>query len=229
MPAVRALDPQISTKYLLATKLDLTSIVSCLCLDKHELLLVLLRGHTTGARPPSLFCATRLDQRSALYVMNASIYWSATAFLQISRRSSFLSPPSFYKPIRSVLTVLVAYNSSSARFPSTSTPALRSVPWGNQPSTKKRAPDGHLFSISNHLLTPFLIFSLEDAIVKALETHFSRNLATANSARSDFYNKFQRAADDYDRDFLKKNSGDLDTTLIFVSPCYRSCPIISSS
>ena len=53
-------------------------------------------------------------------------------------------------------------------------------------------------------------------MLKALETHFSRNLETANSARVDFYNKFQRAADNHDRDFVKKCGGDLDTTLIFV-------------
>jgi hypothetical protein len=74
------------------------------------------------------------------------------------------------------------------------------------------------FFIPDPLLTAFLVSSLEDAILKALETHFSRNLGTANSARSDFYNKFQRAADDHDRDFVKKNGGDLDTTLIFVCP-----------
>ena len=60
------------------------------------------------------------------------------------------------------------------------------------------------------------VSSLEGAIIRALETHFSRNGGTVNSARVDFYNKFQRAADDHDRDFVKQYGGDLDTTLIFV-------------
>ena len=61
-----------------------------------------------------------------------------------------------------------------------------------------------------------LVSSLEGAIFKALETHFSRHLETSNSPRVEFYNKFQRAADDHDRDFVNKCGGDLGTTLIFV-------------
>ena len=66
------------------------------------------------------------------------------------------------------------------------------------------------------LLNLFFVSSLEGAILKALDTHFSRHPETSNSARVEFYNKFQRAADDHDRDFVGKCSGDLDTTLIFV-------------
>ena len=59
--------------------------------------------------------------------------------------------------------------------------------------------------------------SLEDAILKALPCLLSNLHGTTNNARVDFYDKFQRAADDYDRDFIKKYDEDLDTTLIFVS------------
>ena len=40
---------------------------------------------------------------------------------------------------------------------------------------------------------------------------------TASSARVEFYNKFKRAANDHDRDFIKKYDEDMNTTLIFVS------------
>ena len=53
-------------------------------------------------------------------------------------------------------------------------------------------------------------------MLKVLPTLFPHFLGTANSARVDFYNKFQREADDYDRDFTKKYDEDLNTTLIFV-------------
>ena len=69
---------------------------------------------------------------------------------------------------------------------------------------------------SNPSLTALLVSSLEDAVLNALETHFSRNRGSVNSARHDFYNKFQHAADDHDRDFVNKCGGDLDNTLIFV-------------
>lgn len=52
---------------------------------------------------------------------------------------------------------------------------------------------------------------------KALPSLFPNLDGTASSARVEFYNKFQRAADDYDRDFINKYDGDLNTTLIFVS------------
>jgi hypothetical protein len=58
--------------------------------------------------------------------------------------------------------------------------------------------------------------SLDDAVLKALKTHFPRHPGTTNSARAEFYNKFQREADEHDHDFVKKCGGDLDTTLIFV-------------
>ena len=51
---------------------------------------------------------------------------------------------------------------------------------------------------------------------KALPTLFPHLLRTTNSAPIEFYGKFQREADEYDRDFVKKYSEDLDTTLIFV-------------
>ena len=42
------------------------------------------------------------------------------------------------------------------------------------------------------------------------------SLGTTNNPAVDFYNKFQRAADDHDHDFIKKYDEDLNTTLIFV-------------
>ncbi|KAF9784030.1 hypothetical protein BJ322DRAFT_1007821, partial [Thelephora terrestris] len=37
----------------------------------------------------------------------------------------------------------------------------------------------------------------------------------ASGARVEFYDKFQREADEYDRDFMRKYDEDLNTTLIF--------------
>jgi hypothetical protein len=71
------------------------------------------------------------------------------------------------------------------------------------------------FSLSLSLLTAFLVASFEDAVNDALKNYFPRLESTSN-ARIEFYNKFQHEADEYDRDFLRKYSGDLDTTLIFV-------------
>ena len=53
-------------------------------------------------------------------------------------------------------------------------------------------------------------------MLKALSTPFP-NLATSRNAGVEFYAKFQRVADDYDRPFIKKYDEDLNSTLIFVS------------
>ena len=52
---------------------------------------------------------------------------------------------------------------------------------------------------------------------KVLPSLFLHLNGTAGSARVEFYNRSQRAADNYDRDFIKKYDKDLDTTLIPVS------------
>lgn len=52
-------------------------------------------------------------------------------------------------------------------------------------------------------------------MLKALPTLFPHLLGTDSSAKVEFYNKFQRQADDYDNDFVKKYDDDLNTTLIF--------------
>jgi len=57
-------------------------------------------------------------------------------------------------------------------------------------------------------------------MLKALPSIFPNLAKTSNSARDEFYNKFQRAADEYDRDFIKKYDEDLNTTLIFVGVFY---------
>ena len=63
-------------------------------------------------------------------------------------------------------------------------------------------------------------------MLKALPSLFPNLLGTASSARVEFYDKFQREADEYDRDFMKKYDEDLNTTLIFVSVSFRdSAPI----
>lgn len=54
-------------------------------------------------------------------------------------------------------------------------------------------------------------------MLKALPTLFPHLLGTTSGARVEFYDKFQREADEYDRDFMKKYDEDLNTTLIFVS------------
>ena len=69
---------------------------------------------------------------------------------------------------------------------------------------------------SNLLLTTCFTASLEDAVQNALKNYFPRLESAGSGARAEFYNKFKREADEYDKDFLEKHRGDLDTTLIFV-------------
>jgi len=54
-------------------------------------------------------------------------------------------------------------------------------------------------------------------MLKALPSLFPNLLGTARGPRVEFYDKFQREADEYDRDFMKKYDEDLNSTLIFVS------------
>jgi hypothetical protein len=58
-------------------------------------------------------------------------------------------------------------------------------------------------------------------MLKALPSLFPHLLGTASSPRAEFYEKFQREADEYDRDFLKKYHDDLNSSLIFVG-CFSS-------
>jgi hypothetical protein len=62
-----------------------------------------------------------------------------------------------------------------------------------------------------------VVFSLEDAMLKSLPTLFPNLLGKASNPRTEFYEKFERAADDHDRDSIKKYDEDLNTTLIFAS------------
>jgi hypothetical protein len=73
-------------------------------------------------------------------------------------------------------------------------------------------------------VTAFFVSSLEDAMLKALPSLFPNILGTSSNARVEFYDKFQREADEYDRDFMKKYDEDLNTTLIFVSVFLPSPP-----
>ena len=65
---------------------------------------------------------------------------------------------------------------------------------------------------------------LEDAMLKALPTLFPHLVGTTNDPPVEFYDKFQREADERDNDFVKKYGEDLDITLIFVGFLSRSCP-----
>ena len=56
---------------------------------------------------------------------------------------------------------------------------------------------------------------------KALPSLFPNLNGTASSAPVEFYNRPQRAADNYDHDFIKEYDKDLDTTLIPVSVSHR--------
>ena len=53
-------------------------------------------------------------------------------------------------------------------------------------------------------------------MLKALSISFPNPTPTRN-AGIEFYAKFQRVADDYDRPIIKKYDEDLNSTLIFVS------------
>jgi hypothetical protein len=76
--------------------------------------------------------------------------------------------------------------------------------------------------LSTFVTTSFsLVFSLEEALRKVLPPLLSNPLGTARGARVEFYDKFQRGADEYDRDFMKKCDEDLNTTLIFVSVLFH--------
>ena len=54
-------------------------------------------------------------------------------------------------------------------------------------------------------------------MLNPLPSLFPNLLGTSSSPRIEFYDKFQREADEYDRDLMKKYDEDLNTTLIFVS------------
>ena len=61
-------------------------------------------------------------------------------------------------------------------------------------------------------------------MLKVLPTPFPHPLGTTSSAPVEFYDKFQREADERDSDFVKKYGEDLDTTLIFVGFLSCFCP-----
>ena len=63
-------------------------------------------------------------------------------------------------------------------------------------------------------------------MLKAFPSLFQNIHGTTNGPRTDFYDKFQREADDHDRDFMKKYDEDLNTTLIFVSISSASTSIV---
>ena len=60
-------------------------------------------------------------------------------------------------------------------------------------------------------------FRIEDALDRALGSYFPSIASKTMTARAEFYDKYKREADEYDKDFIKKYDEDLNTTLIFVS------------
>ena len=58
---------------------------------------------------------------------------------------------------------------------------------------------------------------MEEALLKALQSLFPSLNRTTGGARQEFYDKFQREANERDRDLTERYESDLDTTLIFVS------------
>lgn len=58
---------------------------------------------------------------------------------------------------------------------------------------------------------------IEEALGRALGSYFPSIASRTMTARAEFYDKYQREADEYDKDFIKKYDEDLNTTLIFVS------------
>ena len=71
------------------------------------------------------------------------------------------------------------------------------------------------FAFQN-LVTTFFVFSTEDPVPKEVPPPSPNSSGTANNARAEFYDRFQRELDEYDRDFMKKYE-DLNATLIYVS------------
>ena len=71
--------------------------------------------------------------------------------------------------------------------------------------------------VSQPPVTTVFVSSLEEAVFKALSSLLQNRLGTTGGARHEFHDKFQREADERDRDFIKKYGSDLDTTLISVS------------
>ena len=58
---------------------------------------------------------------------------------------------------------------------------------------------------------------IEEALNRALASYFPSIASRTMTARAEFYDKYKREADEYDKDFIKKYDEDLNTTLIFVS------------
>ena len=92
---------------------------------------------------------------------------------------------------------------------------------GNNYRLKNVRPIGQPAFAFRPWLTPFSISSLEEALLKALPSLFPNFPGAVSDTRvefyREFYDKFQREADEYDRDFMRKYDEDLNTTLIFVS------------
>ena len=58
---------------------------------------------------------------------------------------------------------------------------------------------------------------IEEALNRALGSYFPSIASKTMTSRAEFYDKYKREADEYDKVFIKKHDEDLNTTLIFVS------------
>ena len=58
---------------------------------------------------------------------------------------------------------------------------------------------------------------IEEALNRALGSYFPSIASKTMTAHAEFYDKYKREADEYDKVFIKKHDEDLNTTLIFVS------------
>jgi hypothetical protein len=75
------------------------------------------------------------------------------------------------------------------------------------------------YRLSTFVTTSFpLVFSSEETRSKVSTSPLH---GTARGASVEFYDKFQRKADEYDRDFVEKYERGLDTFVIFVSVLFR--------
>ena len=63
---------------------------------------------------------------------------------------------------------------------------------------------------------------IEEALDRALASYFPSTTSRMMTTHAEFYDKYKREADEYNKDFIKKYDEDLDTTLIFVSEGFRA-------
>jgi len=114
-------------------------------------------------------------------------------------------------------TLFVPRSPSSTTIPRNSSPAPHGTSWGSnyQPkSVRLIEPARRPQSLTDALLS-FPAWRMQRS--RHCRLSFRISLGLAGTPRVESYDKFQREADEYDSDFMKKYDEDLNTTLIFVS------------